>query len=62
MNRNATYKKKPQAATAGGGGKNEQAPTPSLSFIPSQQKRPTLIPAHSAEGKTLPAHATSRHH
>jgi hypothetical protein len=42
------------AATAGGGGKNEQAPTPSLSFIPSQQKRPTLIPAHAVEGKKLP--------
>jgi len=35
--------------------KNEQAPTPSLFFIPSPQKRPTLIPAHSFEGKKLPA-------
>ena len=43
------------AATAGGGGKNGQAPTPSLSFIPSQKKRLTLIAAHFAEGKRLPA-------
>jgi hypothetical protein len=42
------------AATAGGGGKNEQAPTPFLTFIPFQQKRPTLIPAHAVEGKKLP--------